>query len=545
MTNSSITETDANSLLSAQSGTLQSSALVFNGPLAGSFPTENAVEPIDFVSYVYKPMSAENKFSHFGTRMRIIGRIDGTEDKQTPIGGSVYYSVTDLASTDKSITISGGSGGLGILINSETNNGYFLELIALTQNNVNKYFGGEDLHNVIFYKVGQNKDSTSPETNAIPVKLWGATTQIISDPGNFVGQERTSTDQNPTVYDIAIEYQDIDSIRRFYIYMNGKVIAVVDDNDPLPVYQNAAMFVRGSSRLMFENFYAVGNNYSQNASAALDALGVSSIFGDNEITMNEALRKYSLSGLVQSTYLSGISSSGPPKTNIYFDEFGTIMREASYFNVKYDKAFPALYAKMSPTFNNTKGYTVSGFMAGAYGAEFMIFNNTDRVLTLDDTSGNYLRIQGVTFTQQSSHNYSVDEHFSETGDFAKLDIGQGSDITSYDNIKKTYQDIKNSRLMYGKRQFNLTAPYIQDHDTAQDLMSWMISKILKPRKSVGLKVFGLLNIQLGDIVEIDYKANDSDIDQVALEGSRFVVYNIEYARQPEGPEMTIFVSEVM
>jgi hypothetical protein len=76
-------------------------------------------------------------------------------------------------------------------------------------------------------------------------------------------------------------------------------------------------------------------------------------------------------------------------------------------------------------------------------------------------------------------------------------------------------------------------------------MSWMISKILKPRKSVGLKVFGLLNIQLGDIVEIDYKANDSDIDQVALEGSRFVVYNIEYARQPEGPEMTIFVSEVM
>jgi hypothetical protein len=199
---------------------------------------------------------------------------------------------------------------------------------------------------------------------------------------------------------------------------------------------------------------------------------------------------------------------------------------------------------MSPTFNNVKGYTVSGFMAGAYGAEFLIFNNTDTVLNLDESSGNYLRIQGATFTQQSQHNYTVDEHFEHTGDFSNIEIGQGNDIGSYTKAKQDYQDIKNSRLMYGKKQFSLNAPYLQDHDSAKSLMSWMISKILKPRKSVGLKVFGLPNIQLGDIVEIDYKTKDANIDQVALSGSRFVVYDIEYSRSVNGPDTTIYVSEV-
>jgi hypothetical protein len=628
MTNSTITETDANNLLSTQTGTIQSSAFIFNGPPSGSFPVGDSntasVEPIDFISYIYKPLT--DKFSHFGTRMRIIGRIDGTQDKQSPAGSSVYYSVTQGTQIDKNITVSGGSGGIGIMLNPETNNGYYLELIGLTQNNVNQYFSKEEFHNIIFYKtVRRNVDmatifsvsrinkvvtvtttneheftvgdlvtikgvdngttrtnfngsfkitAITPSTftysitdsasqsssgftggmayiqeNAIPVKLWGGTTQIVVDDGTFVGQARTVAETSPSVYDIAVEYKDVDSStngksRQFYIYLNGKLIATVSDHDPLPIYNNMAMFVRGSARCMFENIYAVANNYAENTSSKIDTPGLSTVFGTSEITVNDSFKKYAMNGLVQSTYLSGISPASPPQYNIYFEEFGTIMREAAHFNIKYDKAYPALYAKLSPTFNSIKGYSVAGFMAGAYGAEFLIFNNTDTVLSLDDTSGNYLRIQGATFTQQSEHNYTVDDHFKHTGDFSNIEIGQGSDISSYDKSKQNYQDIKNSRLSYGKNQFSLNAPYIQDHDSAQELMSWMISKILKPRKSIGLKVFGLPTAQLGDIVEIDYKANDNDINQVAADGSRFVVYDIEYTRSINGPDIILYLSEV-
>jgi hypothetical protein len=60
------------------------------------------------------------------------------------------------------------------------------------------------------------------------------------------------------------------------------------------------------------------------------------------------------------------------------------------------------------------------------------------------------------------------------------------------------------------------------------LMGWIMPKILKPRRSVGLDVFGLPILQLWDIVKINYKS--SGIDQIYNPSSNFVVYSIEYSR---------------
>jgi len=162
-------------------------------------------------------------------------------------------------------------------------------------------------------------------------------------------------------------------------------------------------------------------NYSQNTTFSLDT-PVSSAFGNVDINAQSSLQKYAISGLVQATYLSGISSLEPPKYNIYFEEFGTIMREASYFDIRYDKAYPALSAQISPTFNRVKGFTTAGFFASSYGAEFLVFNHTDTVLNLDSTSGNYLKIQGVTFTQQSVNELTVDDYFEKKSNFCRSAI---------------------------------------------------------------------------------------------------------------------------
>ena len=538
MSTSYLTETDVNSLKSTQAGTMQSSALVMNGP---SFKTTET--PIDFVSYQYKQL--DNAYKSFGTRMRIIGKIENNENRgQTPIGSSSYYQVTG-AQINQNISIGGGSGGMAILLNPETNNGYYFEIVALTETNVESYLkldkNGQaevNINNIVFYKV--KKDSSN--NNAIPIKLWGGLTSIIVDDGRFTGQYRMSGEDKPTVYDLSVEYQDIGTTRRFYLYVNNKLIKIVDDTDPLPVYNNMAVFVRGSSRCMFEHVYALTNNYAQNTVSVVGET-LSSVFGDTEIDANESFRKYAVSGLIQGTYLSGISSQQPPKYNMYFDEFGSIMRECAYFDIKYDRSYPALYAQLSPTFNRIKGYTVSGFQADSYGAEFLIFNATDTALNLDDTTGNYLRIQGITFTQDTSYELTVDEYFKKQSNLSDPELEGSTLITSPLVEKAKYDQIKLSRLVYGKNEFTIDSQYIQTQDDADELMGWIINKVMTPKKSIGINMFSIPTIQLGDIVTIDYKNNDG-LDLVATSSDRFVVYNIEYGRSLSGPSMTLYLSEV-
>jgi hypothetical protein len=538
MATSYLTETEVNALGSTQSGTIQSSALVFNGP---SFKTTE--NPLNFVSYIYKNLN--NAYKHFGTRIRIIGKIENNVSRtQTPNGSVSYYQLSGNQ-PDKSINIGGGSGGLGLLLNPENNNGYYFEIIALTEDNITSYLKLDkdnkaeySINNIVFYKI--KKESSS--NKAIPVKLWGGLSKILVDDGKFSGQQRLSGEENSTVYDLSVEYIDIGNTRRFYLYINNQLIKIVDDKDPLPTYNNMALFVRGSSRCMFENIYALSENYSQNTVFTVnETLG--QVFGDKDINVTESFRKYAMSGVVQSTYLSGISAQQPPKYNIYFEEFGSIMRECAYFDIKYDRAYPALYAKLSPTFNNIKGYTTSGFYADSYGAEFLVFNSTDKALNLDETTGNFLRIQGITFTQDTTHELTVDEFFKKRSNFSDPEL-IGNVVTVSPLVEKSrYDEIKLSRLTYGKNEFSIDSQYIQTQDDADAMMNWIINKVMVPKKSIGIKIFSIPTLQLGDIVTVNYK-NSTGLDLVTSSSSRFVIYNIEYSRSLEGPSMTIYLSEV-
>jgi len=551
--NSSFSETDVNKFLATQTGTVQSSALVFNGPVFDDLDKE----PIDFISYAHKPLT--DKYSHFGTRMRIVGK-QSKEQYEQNILRAMDYFVTPSNREGQPKTVSGGSGGLGIMVNPENNNGYFFEIIALPKTNPDSYSATSDdprfqqleeegLFNVVFYKVvrkvpNEAEAAVEDSSQAIPVKLWQGVTSIIADDGLFIGQSRTVNDKTPSVYDMSVEYEDIDeNTRRFYLMINSIVIGIVDDTEPLPIYNNMALFVRGTTRAMFENIYAIANNFTQNTIFDIEA-PVNSVFGTEKINVSQSFRKYAVSGAVQSTYLSGIGVNDVPKYNMYFEEFGTIMRECAHFNVKYDKAYPALYAKIADTFNKMKGYTVSGFVPSAYGAEFLVFNNTDTALNLDETTGNYLRIQGVSFTQNVARDLTVDDYFNSISDFSDPDIKEDGTIISPIRQQQRYLDIKNSRLTYGRKEFVIESAYIQSQDDANDLMAWMIDKTMRPRKSVGMILFSMPTIQLGDIVTIDYTSTDS-IEQISLDDTRFVVYNIEYQRNDLGPVMTVYLSEVL
>jgi hypothetical protein len=521
----SVKETEANnSKDSTVPGTIQSSALVLDGP---TYPS--GYNPQQFVQYVYKPMA--DSYQHFSTRMRIIGSMEDEKAKsQSPVGSTPYYKVNGE-------NVGGSSGGIAIWVDPATNCGYYYEIVALTDTEVNAFTGtAEAINTVFFYKIQAAADGT-----AIPIVLWSGLTPIICDDGRFTGQARMTTEKNPTVYDLGVEFsiKDSDNVK-FNLYMNDEMIATVTDKDRLQQKNGISLFVRGSARAMFENVFAIKQNYSDERSGKLNA-PVSSAFGFTNPSSTVASRRFSLSGAIKSTVLDGLSNVYEPQYNMYFEEFGTIMRECAYFNIKYDKAYPALYAKMSPTFNNNQGYAVSGFTANAFGAQFLLFNTTDTVLSLDSGSGNYLRIQGVTFTQNSRHDLTVDEFFSDAGDLSDPEYRDGKVYNAkYD---ESYDDLKKNRLSYGKKSFTLDAPYIQTQDAAKDMMTWLVGKIMKPRKAVGLEVFSMPHLQLGDIVEIQF--NKDGIGQVSKSSSgRYVIYSIEYNRDNNGPSTIMHLSEV-
>ena len=532
-------------LKTTAAGTIQSSALIFTGPN----PIPAGIEKRDFISYIYKEMSED--FKHFGTRMRIIGKPESNEKILTAQNASDYYTVEPQSANETS-TISGGSGGIGALVNPEKNYGYFFEIVSLTGDNLQQYTTADPntnettsvLHNLIFYKVvpsSKNDSGATVETYAQPRKLWGGLSQILVDEGKFVGQDRLANQSKPTVYDLAIEYENIGTTRRFYLYVNSILVATVDDVDPLPMYNNMAIFTRGSSKCMFENVYALKNLQSRESSATV-VNSVSNVFTNtSDITSSDTIKKYAISGLVQSTYLSGISANSGPKYSIYYEEFGTILRECAYFNIKYDQAYPAVLAFIAPTFNNEKTYTVSGFRAGSYGAEFLIFNNTDKAIVLDETSGSYLRIIGVTFTQNISNVLTVDDYFKELSNFSDPVIIDNT-IRSPQRADKLYQNIRLSRSKYGEKTFSLNSPYIQNQDLARDLMDWIMKKTIRPRKHIYVETFGTMHLQLGDVVKINYTLPEGN--KFVDENKHFVVSEVFYSRSPNDVKNRLRLVEV-
>jgi hypothetical protein len=250
-----------------------------------------------------------------------------------------------------------------------------------------------------------------------------------------------------------------------------------------------------------------------------------------------------MSDVIKNTYYSGISAQEPPRYNMFFEEFGTIMRGVAYFNIKYDRAFPALYAKLAPTINDIKAYNVSGFYAGSYGAEFLIFNNLDKTINLDDTTGNYLRIFGIAFTQNTTRSLRIDEYLEKVGNLSDPIIENGTILYNPFLYREIYDQLKQSRIRYGNVEFTLESPFIQTTAAAEEILDWIVKKTYLPKKKIGISVFGTTTLQLGDIVNINYKNSDGIYVFDGPE-KRYVVYNIEYSRSESDKSMTAYLVEV-
>ena len=361
-----------------------------------------------------------------------------------------------------------------------------------------------------------------------PFRLWAGLQSILVDTGKFYGQKPNLTASEDSIYDIGIEYENGDDGRTFFLFLNDRKIGTVTDPDPLPEKDHTALFSRGGSKIMFEHFYAVGAKagYPKPTAGGASVLGNQNRF--------DLVRRSGAAGVLQSSFLSGIGDSSGYK--VFYDEFGTIFREAAYMNIRYDQAYPALIAQIAPTPAGFKGYTVSGFQPTAYGAEFMVFNCTDNLLSLSDETGNYLRILGVTFTQNATHTVTIDELLERKSNVANM-----VDVANVSENTNLYNRLRINRMRHGDKKVSLQSDFIQSSSSAESMLSWIMEKVSRPRKNIGVNIFPMPILQLGDLVSYDYAIGDNDV--IAPADKQFVVYNITYEKDAGGSTMTVYTTE--
>ena len=548
---------------------IQSSALIFNGPYpVPAYQTTPETSDLsgsserDLVNYVYKNLDTD--YRHVGTRMRIIGKRKNDKN-QSALNSIPLFDIDKSVDNVNAEKLYGGSGGIGYMVDTSTNSGYYLEIASMSED-ILDYYGATAsaassasvvsgsvvsgstsynsvIENIIFYKVEKTPYSSQKpkkENIAVPKKLWGSLARILVDEGKFVGSDRLTSQEIP-VYDLSLDaniHRNARGIYRidFSIYLNNRLIGTVSDINPLQLPSNGlktCLFTRGSSKCMFENIYALKNIKEQDVEIEEKISNTMSA---------ESLRKYSLPAAIQRTYLSSISTETKPTVDFYFEEFGTILRECAYFNIKYDQAYPALIAKIVPPFSIEKSYEISGFLPGSYGAEFLIFNTTDKAIDLSESSSNRIMIQGITFTQNISNVLTVDDYFKELSNFSDPVITSSNLIVSPGRSEKIYDSIRNSRAIYGNKSFSINSVYIQNEDSAKDIMQWVLNKTIKPRKVFEIDTFGTQYVQLGDIVKINFDLPEGV--KLVDEDKRFVVLSMVYNRSSSDIKSQLRLMEV-
>ena len=387
----------------------------------------------------------------------------------------------------------------------------------------------------------------SQSVQNVPVKLWGGKANILVDNGTMIGSSRALNQENPTVYDLAIEFSGDINSPRFDLYVNNKLVGSVLDPEPMSNLHpklitegvdylkktNSIMFARGTSSCIFENYYQISKNETE-TNIPVESEFSRIVGGYNTTGSPLDVKNYSITPFLQET-MRGVSTQTFPKYSVYFEEFGAIARECAYFNIRFDQAFPALKSKIFPIKNGQKVYVTSNYYANAYGAEFLIFNITDGPVVLDETTSNWLRILGITFTNTSTKELDIDDY-----------INQNQAVKT-----KYYQNILNSREKHGVRSFSIDSEYIQNYDMASSILDWVINKTVNPKLYVSLQVFAMPNLSLGDVVNLDVKFKESresyseeraeivQIDPL----KKFIVYGIDYRRDPDGPNMIVNLVE--
>ena len=508
-------------------------------------------------------------YNLFGTRIGIIGesfsKVEG-DISQRANGTRTLGSYK--GSDGQTHNVEGAGGGLVLYSNRviggsspRSHDGYYFEIVALntSYNSDTEDEGQTDFANINFYKINRGIYNGDGQVYNVAVPLYSAYTEVIVTSGSQTVRDRTIPSAQTSVYDLAVGVSSVGSgsgyQRVFYLYVNDLLIGIARDpasgNGYFPelhsTHTSIGIFARGSSEVQFEHLYAVGT--------AADT--PQQIFaGQNIMSRPRAFKAFSPSAIYTAAALDG----GPSKGSIYFEEFGTMAREAKHIRAQFD-LFPVAISQVAkrPVFDRT--YTVSGYYANPFFADFMLWSQADRLMDLASSGGeSNLSLLGLPFQDNEPTSITIDDYL--TGNYEGAATNVAYDINT--DFRKNLLAIRASGAT---DRIAFDSQYIQNRDYALKMLKWLKGFMGVERTELEVKAFGIPHIQLGDIVRVEYDiplydekkvpANPKGSNITPLEPSfiqktvpfidqnkLFMVQSISIDRNEDGPDYTLRLIEI-
>lgn len=270
-----------------------------------------------------------------------------------------------------------------------------------------------------------------------------------------------------TSYKVDIKVKIDAGVRAIDVYINNFKISAIDTDsntstDPidkvLPVTSNISMCATTGSAY-YDYVYAVPLEASEYNSGILQNVYNGQF---NDTVLNFLYGEKVLSNFNKTSLKNG-----------YLEEFGTVARELRKVNIKYESrpGYP-LY----PSLGINKFVNVLGSRLTSFGAEIYLINNAGTWVPLDDSSLNSFSVIGNYLVTSGQHEY------------------KDSTINEFTDPEPVVFE----------------SQWIQKESDAKSISNWIKDLWSKQQSVVTMQVFGNPLISVGDIVTINYSANNLD-----------------------------------
>jgi hypothetical protein len=280
-----------------------------------------------------------------------------------------------------------------------------------------------------------------------------------------------------TSYKVDIKVKCETGVRVIDVYINNFKITATDvtsttSTDPLdvvlPITPNVSMCATTGSAY-YDYVYAMPLEESQYNSGVLQNV------------YNGQFNNTMLNFLYGEKVLSNFNKTN--LTNGKLEEFGTVARELRKVSIKYESrpGYP-LY----PSLGINKFINVLGSRLTSFGAEVYLINNAGTWVPLDDSSLHSFSVIGNYVVTSGQHEYA----------------------------DKTINEYSNPEPVI------FQSTWIQKEDDAKAVSNWIKTLWSKQQSVVNMQVFGNPLVSVGDIITINYPANNLDGTQ------KFVVMNV-------------------
>jgi hypothetical protein len=280
-------------------------------------------------------------------------------------------------------------------------------------------------------------------------------------------------------YRLAIYVEEIEllSARSIKITVNidgRRILSVIDtessgdgEDEPNEIYTSGkwGVFARSHTHVDFEYIYAIsGGAYN----ADQDDIRI-----DNLSKAHIAVRDNINGGWIDNTLENYLSSQNLLNNFIFFDDFGSWVREVKQFDVVHE-IFPSISSNLFVS-NESDVYRIY-YNADQFGSKFALGNRTRRTVVLsgDDPIQGFnmsLAVYGVPLLQSEQEILKVSD--------------------------------EKSLWKRGEEEVFVESPWIQTEPKAKRIADWIVKRWGKPVENISISIILDPRIKIGDVCAVD------------------------------------------